>query len=339
MPCYRIYGLDLCTNQPIPGLIPQVRSKFNRVQVWLRESPQWLAGVVDKERTPWYSSPTQIEGKPVVQVMSLENQAFWLQYGDGTQFIIDAQGQRIWANWPADLTLEDTATYLLGPVLGWGLRLRRITCLHASAIAIGNQAVALVGRAGAGKSTTAAALAKLGYPVLSDDVVPLIEEGDRFLVQPAYPRIRLWSESVKALYQSPDALPRIVPTHPTWDKRYLDLTQAGYRFQQHPLPLAQIYLFSPRTLDPKAPFVKPLSQQESLMALVKNTYVNYLLDRSLRAQEFEHLSRLVKQIPVQQLVPHADAGRLDKLCATIIGAACIAPQAREKGKGEGGKGE
>lgn len=309
---YRVYGLALSSNQPIPGLIPQPVARAD-LQVWLRGSPQWL-DAVDKHS---FCSSSTIVDSPVVQVFSYSGR-YWWRYRDDTEFIVDERGDRIWADWPSTLTLEDTVTYLLGPVLGWVLRLRQVVCLHASAIAIDGRAIALVGRAGAGKSTTAAAFAKLGYPVLSDDVVPLIDGGDRFAVQSAYPRIRLWSDSVAALYQSPEALPRIVPTHPTWDKRYLDLTQSGYTFQEQPLPLAKIYLLSPRTTSAAAPCLMPLSPPAGLMALVKNTYANSFLSSSLRAQEFELLSRLVKQIPLQRLVPHADPSRLNQLCEAVL---------------------
>src|SRR6185437_2076265 len=106
-----------------------------------------------------------------------------------------------WAAWREPLTLEDTSTYLLGPVMGFVMLLRGVVCLHASAVAIGEGAIALVGPAGSGKSTTAAAFAERGYRVLAEDVVTLDDRGYRFLLQPGYPCIRLWPAAVKALYR------------------------------------------------------------------------------------------------------------------------------------------
>src|SRR5690348_16585408 len=102
--------------------------------------------------------------------------------------------------------------------MGFVLRLRGALCLHASSVAVGDSAVALVGLPGAGKSTTAAAFACAGFSVLSDDVVALADEGPQFYVHPGYPRVNLWPDSVQELFGSEDALPRITPT---WDKRYL----------------------------------------------------------------------------------------------------------------------
>jgi len=91
-----------------------------------------------------------------------------------------------------NLTTEDAATYLLGPVLGLLLRLRGVTCLHASAVALADRAIAFVGSEGAGKSTTAALLARKGLAIISDDVVALVERDALFTFIPAYPYLSLW---------------------------------------------------------------------------------------------------------------------------------------------------
>ena len=77
---------------------------------------------------------------------------------------MDRHGTKLWASWPSHSSVEEAATYLLGPVLGLLLRFRGVTCLHASAVAIGDSVIAFVGAEGAGKSTTAAAFARPGMP-------------------------------------------------------------------------------------------------------------------------------------------------------------------------------
>jgi hypothetical protein len=105
---------------------------------------------------------------------------------------------------------------------------------------------------------------------------------------------------------------------PTWDKRYLDLTDEGYVFQSDPLPLAGIYLLAERRDDPTAPFVEQVSPSEGLLALVGNSYTNYMLDRRMRGSEFEVLSRLLDQVPFRRVTPHADIRRLAQLCRLIV---------------------
>jgi hypothetical protein len=55
-----------------------------------------------------------------------------------------------------------------------------------------------------------------------------------------------------------------------------------------------------------------------LLELVQNTYMNWLLDRSQRAAEFELLAHLVSGIPVRRIVPHRDPTRLGELCDLIV---------------------
>jgi hypothetical protein len=199
--------------------------------------------------------------------------------------------------------------------LGFVLCLRKIVCLHASAVVIGNQAIALLGPAGAGKSTTAAAFAMQGYSVLTEDVLALQEQDGDFLVQPGYPLLRLWPESVKALFNLPEALPRLTPN---WEKRYLDLTTGAYRFHGQPQPLAAIYILGERSLDADAPFIEAVSNREGLITLIGNTYSTIIRDMLDRAQEFRALSRIAASVPLRLVRPHTDPARLPGLCRAII---------------------
>ena len=228
-----------------------------------------------------------------------------LFYNDGARFAISREGNEIRADWPDGYILEDACTYLIGPVLAFALRLRGGTCLHASAIA-GDRAIALLGVPGAGKSTTAAAFARLGYSILSDDVAVLDDQGSRFLVQPGYPRVNLWPDSVRSLFGSEDELPHITPT---WGKKYLALDRSGYGFQSSPLSLSAVYMLDEREDGLPAPVMEELTAAEAFMALVSNTYVNYLLDADMRKCEFEVLGRVVAEILQGVCVPPATRRR------------------------------
>ena len=311
-----MYGLQLHSNAPIPGLVSWQTTSEVDVRVWLSSVPPWLEDIPEELQIVCYVSPNQDEcGQSVLRVWQVADRYLRLLYCDRTEFIIDRAGTEIWATWPDNLTLEDTATYLLGPILGFVLRLRGVVCLHASSVQVGDKCMAIVGPAGAGKSTTAAAFAKAGFPILSDDVVPLLEQDNSFLVQPAYPRVRLWPKSVEILYGIPDALPCLTPN---WDKRYLDLTQAGYQFRQQPLPLGAIYILGDRSTVPEAPFIEAVPTHQSLIALVTNTYANSLLDKGMRGKEFELLSQVVANVPVRRVIPNTDAAYLSRLCDVIL---------------------
>lgn len=262
----------------------------------------------------YVSSYTDESGNPALRIWKIEDGAYiHLVYSDGIQFWLDRKRESVWATWPEISTLEEAASYLLGPVLGLLLRLRGVTCLHSSAVAIEDRCVVFVGPEGAGKSTTAAAFAQKGYGVLSDDIVALAEREGTFQVLAGCPHLCLWPDSVEMLYGSLQEFPRFIPE---WDKRRIRLGEQGTRFEAHPLPLGAIYFLGERGSDP-APYVEKIRPQAALLSLVADTYANKILDRDLRAREFEVLSRLVGTVPVRRVHAHSDASRLGDLCTIV----------------------
>jgi hypothetical protein len=319
---YSLFGLLVEADRPIPGLVARRGGRASDVRLWLDVFARDFKQMLRVEREAWYESPDRNESnEPILRAWRLAGGAafHWL-YQDGTEFIFDSTGTEVWALSPERATLADTATYVLGPVLGFVLRLRGMTCLHASAVAVGEQAVAFLGPAGAGKSTTAAAFASHGHPVLSDDITVLHEDQGAIIVQPGYPHLRLWPDSVSALFGSPEALPRLTPDdgiNSWWDKRYLDLCEQGYPFQAQPLPLAAIYLLGQPTTSPRAPYVEPVAAHPGLISLVANTYTNYMLDTDMRRREFELLGRALGHVPLRRLTPRTEPACHARLCALV----------------------
>lgn len=320
---YSVYGLRLLADASIPGLLPShIDTGRIDIRVWLNRLPPWWERGSEATDTVWYRSPVLKEGgQSRLTVWRVKSGWYHLRYINAAEFLVDPEGGEIWCALPPGAAAEDLAPYLAGPIMGFVLRLRGICCLHASAVRIGQKVIALSGRAGAGKSTTAAAFGKLGYAVVSDDISALVEREQAFFVQPGYPRLCLWPDAAASLYGSSQPLPRIVAEdgmHGWWDKRYLDLTSDGYQFQTQSLPLAAIYLLEERAEDASHPAIEAVAASSAVFKLAGNTYMNYLLDSSLRSQEFAFLGRLVSRLPVRRVIPQADASCLPRLCEAIL---------------------
>jgi energy-coupling factor transporter ATP-binding protein EcfA2 len=181
-------------------------------------------------------------------------------------------------------------------------------------VLIDGRAVALVGPSGAGKSTTAAAFAAAGTPVLTDDVLAL-RPGDAGAVvaYPAYRMLRLWDASERIVFGTAGQLPLLTPT---WDKRALPLGE-DFPFHAHPAPLGDVFVLAARSGDERAPYTEPMRPRIACMALVANSYANYLLDDAMRAHELRALEALLRGRRVHRLVPHEDPARLARLVDAV----------------------
>lgn len=317
---YRLYGLVLEANTPISGLLPLEQNQSALPDISLEidsRAPSWvceLRALSSVLRIGKSSEPGLPDASYTVTTFGAD-QGFELVYHDGTRFFIDSTGECLWATWLPPLTLEDSGVYLRGPVMGFVLQRRRVTALHASAVSFQGYGVVLCGPSETGKSTTAAALALRGIPVLSDDIAAISLGDGGAEIEPGYPRLCLWPQTVKNLLGAPDALPRLTPN---WEKCFLPLDGAIAKFQRQRCPLGVIYLLNARTADASAPRIESVGARQAVLELVQNSCMNWFLGRKQRAAELDVLSRLVMKVPVRRVVPHLDPSRIDALCELIL---------------------
>ena len=315
-PVYTIYGLRIDAGAVLPGLLPDCATRQEEVCIRLGT---WPADAVahTHDGTPFYVDRERtVAGEPALAVDRAPSGSYYrLRYADGFEFAVDDTGTQVWGRWPESQTDADALAYLLNPVLGFVLRLRGVTALHASAIVVDDGAVVIAGPSGAGKSTLAAALAARGCPVLADDIVALGDHEGGLVAYPAYAHLRLWPESGALLFGSSDALP---PLTPTWEKRRLDLDQPGYRMQTEPTPLRAVYVLAPRTDEHDAPRIEITDQSSALLSLVTNVYSAAIPLTAARGHDLTVLGQLVRDIPVRRILPHADPSRLGELCDTLV---------------------
>lgn len=321
---YRVYGLQLRTNLPIPGLLglhrsgkPDVVITFETVKF---HQSQPAAAV------PCYTSPGTAEnGEPFFKVWKCEDhphEHLGIQYTDGkglASFLINREGSQARITRTESTLLKDVVTYFFGPVIGCILRLRGVTCLHAGVVSFDGRALAIVGPKGAGKSTVVAALAHHGHAVLSDDIAPLSEIEDSFVVAPGYPRLRLWPSTVEEMPGiSAEAAPKILSIS---EKRFINLAAGkkadGWKFQPEPMPLAAVYVLNRRPQHGGLSIISQ-SKAEGLLLLSGNVYPHYSLHSTDRARDFAVLGRLATSVPVRQTTQPEDLGALDELCDAIL---------------------
>lgn len=311
---FRLYGLTVEVQTPLDGLLAG----------WMPEGvgpPDLRIGLLAAGDTAghggWVSAYKAVDqfadGTPeFVADRQPSSGSIRLTYHDGVAFTVNADGTCVGIFVPDSVQTAELLPALLGPIMGVVMRQRGTVCLHASAIAMGDRAIALVGDSGAGKSTTAAALARRGHAVLSDDVVPVRPDADRYMAVPAYPKLRLWPESAAALMGSADALP---PMMPGWSKRALDLAHHALNFQGTPLPLSAVYFLGPRQRQRSA--FTDVAPADALMRLVSDSFASRAQTLAQRADEFQLLGKLVREVELRQVCASDDLSQLDDLCEAI----------------------
>ena len=279
------------------------------------------------EKDILYSSPyLSRQGSPISQYWRHENDAdaqlrlrYWISFTDQIEFLINQSGTQLQANYTSQTNKHDILPSLLGPVMAILLRVRGVTTLHAGVIAVEDSAVAFIGDKGAGKSSLLLSFAKKGVPILCDDIAALDEVDGRFFIRPAYARLRAWEDSIAALTDlHPEQLEKV---HSLDKKRWINLSSDPnanqFRFQPKSLPLKAVFYLSPR--QPDIPIaIQTLPPAERLFMLPRHAFVDRILDKSMRARDFERMTRIAQSIPILQLNRPDDLSTLPDVCQKII---------------------
>lgn len=316
---YFIYGLRLNVNIEIPGLLPEAtETEESDIEITLGSFPDELLRNNNQAAELYYlDQGHENSEQPSLVVTTIANgKFFYFRYDAGVEFICDKQATTVWGKWDASLNLNDIVGYLLGPIMGFCLRLREVTCLHASGVVVEDKALALVGASGVGKSTLAAAFAAEGHSILTDDVMPLVFKDDILHAVAGYPHIRLYPNSYKNLEGIPNELPELMSN---WDKCYLDLTTTSYQFQHGSVPLKVIYILDWSTDDTSEDiYINSVTPSAAVSLLAANTYRNELLSSEMKSNEFIFLGRLASLIPLKMIQPVDDIASIPRLLEAIL---------------------
>ena len=160
--------------------------------------------------------------------------------------------------------------------------------LHAAAVADGERAVLVAGRSGHGKSTLAAALARHGAELLSEDGVVLTRDGERTLAWPGP-----WGIRLRPAGADPRA-PKVVHG------------QAEDGTRTDPVEVAALAVLAPRggeTLE-----LRKVGLAEALPATFTNLFVGRLAQRQ---EAFSAAAGLLRSTPAYELRVPDDLDGID----------------------------
>ncbi len=311
---YRAYGLTIFSDVEIPELPPlrdlrdrgreHVNLHLNGPRRDIGKPVEWLNESADADGTPWLSWAKIEDG-------------YLLRFPGLADFTLDSAGREITCVEGADGISEVTLRHLaIDHVMPRVLNLLGIESLHATAVATAGGACAFIGDAGTGKSTLAASFHLSGMPAFCDDCLVVRDEGGRILATPAYPGVRLWKDSLKALMDTDEeGLP---VAQYTSKSRMLGQSPT---FQAASLPLARIY-FLRRPTEVKvvatAPAVTPISAGEAFPLLVGASFPLDLKDSAMLKRHFQFIVRVAATVPLRRLLIPNDFAALPSVREAVI---------------------
>jgi len=223
--------------------------------------------------TPWASFYRQDSG-------------YLLRFLALADFEVSPDGQRV-QGWGVPGVAGTVVEHLyLNQVLPLALSRQGRLVLHGSAVEIGGRCVAFLGASGRGKSTLAAEFARAGSRFLTDDGLQLDWQQGSLRVLPGHPSIRLWSDSRRALDGAPhDA-----------DRLRSEMTKVRLRagaslpFCPEPRPLRAVHVLGPGSAARTT--VDPMKPSDSLVELVRHSFLLDIQQHDMLARHFDELSRM-----------------------------------------------
>lgn len=321
---YKIYGLTVKSNRAIEQFSkteyvskPDLTVEFHCKKTERKEQ-------IETSEEVYKSHGVASNGLPFFAVWKTSKQSddsLLIRYtsGDGiAYFSADQNGELLIVEYDEQISFQDILTYFSGPVIGCILRLKNKVCLHAGVVNIDGNAVAFIGEKTAGKSTLIAKFAELGYPILSDDIAVLFENVGSFWVQPGYPRLRLWKNTVESLSGFTEK--KLTPVLSFIEKYYLPLSEenkAQWIFQNKSIPLQKVYFLKERNSE-NITSSKILNPVESFLKLKQNIYAEYMLENELKIKEFQLFGALANDEKVSLLERPDDLNSLADVCNMIV---------------------
>ncbi|MBB3860636.1 hypothetical protein GGQ88_001902 [Novosphingobium hassiacum] len=183
--------------------------------------------------------------------------------------------------------------------------------LHASAVVIDGGAFAFLGQSGRGKSTLAAAMARAGFPFLTDDGLLLEQKNVGFSVKPYLPSIRLLPDSENAVLGK--TLADINPDDDVYKARVPSSDLIPFTGREMPL-VAVFVLIEPTASQPT--FVQ-LSQAAAIDALLQHSFLLDSRDKARVLNYFGIMAAVAEACPLIALDYPRDFSQLGSLTTAI----------------------
>jgi len=203
-------------------------------------------------------------------------------------------------------------SFLLTNCLGILLYKRNHAVLHASAVCVGESAVAFLGYPGSGKSSLAVKMYERGHRVLTGDVLPINLQPEMPQAIPSFPRLSL-SEDIRASFSS--SIDSVGPSDSVTNERWYAI---GDGFTHERVPLAAIYVLAKRGTVASAK-LSSLRPQKAVKRLLQHSPHAEVLDATNTVdRHFRQCTSLAREVPIKLVKRPNDLTAVDDVVDTVV---------------------
>ncbi len=201
--------------------------------------------------------------------------------------------------------------FLVGVVMGIFLMRKKALMLHGSAVMKEGTAIGLIGYQGSGKSTTAAKLATLGYSVLCDDIIPVMNLLDAHqqeipMVAPGVPRPKLLPDAYQKLIGDPEQAAHLFDG--------VDKYQSSLLESHESAPLKALCLLSPATDVQEVQMERIMGHKKVPLVMAHSSFLQGLENHH---QLFARTLAMLASVPLYRINRPTTGDSLDQVAALI----------------------
>jgi hypothetical protein len=306
MPDYALFGGVLRSELTFPQFRPITAT-----------TPTWTLQI-RRERTPLGDAELLGDFDAVVRRLQIYRRGagYRVQYSDVLgYFDISASGAEIiWCpDGEADAELIELARFaVIGRILPMALHSSGVLCLHASAVVVGEQAIAFLAPSTYGKSTLAMACARSGGRLLADDALPIFPDPP-VTAGPGVHSVRLRDDSAERFGGD-----EISDVRGRGGKLVVELLP-GEQVALDRVPLGALYLLQPvaAMTDGSAVHRRPTPPIPAALSVVSHLKLGAELGKADSAVNFDRAVRVTRSVPVYTLSVVRDLDRLGEVVAQL----------------------
>ncbi len=294
-PTYQLFGVSLTSDFPFKTELTPTTNPADLSFSLVREAPREES----YRNNPIYVSRVLTDrGDSVARLYRLEDCLVFDFTEVGAFYLFPHQIVFHLRNPEREYMVE---TYLLGTVFSLWLESRGMAVLHASAVILKEGGVGFLSASGGGKSSLTAGLQRLGWPLLTDGILPLERHGSQIFGQSGYPQMRLWPQEAEHYLGSHLNLECVVPDHP---KLRVPVGGGFGLFHPEATALAGLYLLDRRegTEELSQPEITPVAPRDAVIELLKESFAPAIVEAlGLQQQRLDFFSDLTSRVPVRRL--------------------------------------